>query len=102
MRNHLTRTAGLAVAVAALAAPSALAATHQDLRSPDAIDAAAGRGTSTAPQITVVQVPGPASPSRGIDWADTGIGAGGVLGVVLLAGGGTALLVRRPRRGAIA
>ena len=35
---------------------------RQDLRSPDTRDAAEGRGTSDAPQVTVVKVPQPAPP----------------------------------------
>jgi hypothetical protein len=123
MRPHrITRTAGLAVAISALAVPGALAdgldlvgpdardaaptsslagstsTSPQDFRGPDAIDAASGRGTLSAPQVTVLKVSAPAPRSTGIDWTDVGIGAGGVLGIVLLGAGGTALLVRRPRR----
>jgi hypothetical protein len=94
--HHTTRTAALAVALAALSAPGALAA--QNLSSPDARDAALGRGTSTAPHVTVVRVPTAAPDSGGIDWEAAGLGAGGTLGVVLLATGGTLLLTHRPRR----
>lgn len=106
MSSHrITRTAGLALALAALAAPSALASsTPQNLTSPDAQDAAAGRGTNSAPEVTLVKVPAPAtddagnSGGGGIQWADAGIGAGGMLGIVLLAGGTAALVTHRPRR----
>ena len=124
--RSLTRSAALGLAVAALAAPAAVA---QDLRSPDAQDAgrtadvrqvppgddlrsadaqdagrtaevrqagddlrapdtrdlAEGRGTFNAPEVTVVKVTEPARPSNGLDWAHVGIGAGGMLGLVLLA-----------------
>jgi hypothetical protein len=67
----------------------------QDLRSPDARDAAAGRGTWNAPRVTVVRIPQNAPSSGGIDWADVGIGAGGVLGLTLLALGGGLTVVHR-------
>src|SRR3954453_7818421 len=41
---------------------------HQDLRSPDTRDAAEGRGTFSAPEVTVVKVTEPALPADGIDW----------------------------------
>jgi hypothetical protein len=111
--HKLSRTAALAATVAALAAPAAHAqgpspdardaATGwhgarppQNLASPDAHDAAQGRGTFSAPEVTILKVPQPAQASGGgVDWADVGIGAGGVLGVVLLAGFGAALVTRR-------
>jgi hypothetical protein len=103
MSSHpITRTAGLALAIAALAAPSALASNPpQNLVSPDAQDAAAGRGTFSAPEVTVVKVPTVATDNGsdgGIQWTDAGIGAGGMLGIIALAGGTTALVTHRPRR----
>jgi hypothetical protein len=68
---------------------------HQDLRSPDTRDYAAGRGTFSAPEVTVVKVTGPAPPSAGIDWGDAGIGAGSMLGLILLALGSSLAVVRR-------
>ena len=76
--TRLTRCAALAVTTAALASPPAIADPHaqdpnypisasdvQDLRSPDARDAAEGRGTFNAPEVTVVKVPRPrAGPRR--------------------------------------
>ena len=74
---------------------------NQDLRSPDARDAAADRSTLDAPQVTVVKVPQPAPiPAGGIDWADAGMGAAIVL---LLSAAGVIAVVsagartRRPR-----
>ena len=71
----------------------------QDIRMPDTIDAAKGRGPADAPEITVVKVPtpvpAPASSSDGIDWADAGIGAGGALAMLALAGGGAFAVVRK-------
>jgi hypothetical protein len=126
--HHIARTAGAAVAVAALAAPGAFAhspvrqdlrspdsidaaagrgtlARHevrQDLRGPDAIDAAAGRGTFSAPEVTIVKVPAlapaDAGEGAGIQWTEVGIGGGGMLGLLLLGAGGAALVVRRPHR----
>jgi hypothetical protein len=120
----LTHTAALGLAVAAIAAPAA--AAQQDLRSPDAVDAAQtalarghdqqaqdnrspdardaaqGRGTFTAPGVTVVKVTQPTeTTSGGFDWGDAGIGAGGVLALVLIAIGG-ALMVTHRRRGGTA
>jgi hypothetical protein len=69
---------------------------QQDWRSPDTRDRAEGRGTFSAPELTVVKVTDPAPPTGGMDWGDAGIGAGGMLGLVLLAlGSGLALVHRR-------
>ncbi|HEX2411219.1 MAG TPA: hypothetical protein VHJ39_08635 [Solirubrobacteraceae bacterium] len=83
-------------------AATAAAARMRDLRMPDTYDAAHGRGTFNAPDVTVVRVPSPApasSPSSGgVDWEDVGIGAGGMLAMIAVAGIGTAAaLHRRPR-----
>jgi hypothetical protein len=107
--NHqrLARSATLALAIAALAAPTATASPFElrspeaadadrsaevrqsqprhDLRSPDARDHAEGRGTFSAPEVTVVKVAEPSPQSAGLDWSDVGIGAGGMLGLILLA-----------------
>ena len=120
--RRFTRTATLGLAVAAVAAPVAVAgqdfrspdavdaanAAHlrvhsqqrQDARTPDARDAADGRGTFTAPSVTVVKVsdPSQAGPS-GLDWGDAGIGAGATLAIVLLGVGGS-LMVTHRRHGA--
>lgn len=74
----------------------------QDLRSPDTRDAAAGRGTFDAPEVIVVKLP-QSSPAAdgGIEWGVAGIGAGAMLGLVVLALGGSVALVRR-RHGATA
>jgi hypothetical protein len=118
--RRITRSTALGLALAALAAPTALAqqdlrspdtrdaaraaamavAQRQDLRSPDARDAAAGRGTFNAPEVTVVRLPQRApAPDGGIDWGDVGIGAGALLTAILLASAGT-FAVTRHRRGA--
>jgi hypothetical protein len=68
---------------------------HQDLRSPDTRDQAEGRGTFSAPEVTVVKVTEPAPPSAGLDWGDAGIGAGGMLGLILLALGSILAVVYR-------
>jgi hypothetical protein len=94
-RHPIARIAAVAAAITALAAPSALA---QDLSSPDARDAAAGRGTFNAPAVTVLKVAqDPAQPAGGIDWGDVGIGAGAALGIIAVGAGGASLLARRPR-----
>ena len=138
MRSHrFARTATLALAVSALAVPTAAAQqdlrspdtrdaaraaeagpgqdlrspdtrdaaraaepqqqvvpTGQDLRSPDSRDAADGRGTFNAPEVTVVKVSEPSS-SGGLDWGDVGIGAGSLLGLILVGLGSTLLVVHR-------
>jgi hypothetical protein len=68
---------------------------QQDLRSPDTRDLAEGRGTFTAPEVTVVKVTEPAPPGAGIDWGDAGIGAGSMLGLILLALGSSLAVVHR-------
>lgn len=75
------------------------ARAKQDYRMPDTFDAANGRGTADAPEITVVKVPTPvpvAAPAGdGIDWADAGIGAGGAIAMIALAGGSAFAIVRK-------
>jgi hypothetical protein len=120
MRNHRIFRSGLvALTIAALAASPAAAqqdlrnpdtrdlARHsvadplQDLRSADTRDAAAGRGTSTAPDVTVIKVPEPApTAGGGIDWTDAGLGAAVVL--VLGAAGAAAMALRRRSSPAVA
>jgi hypothetical protein len=82
----------------------ALADAHkrQDLRSADARDAAAGRGTFSAPDVEVVTLPKSSvqpGASDGLDWTDAGIGAGGALTMVLLAAGGAIAVGHRRRAG---
>ena len=75
--------------------------TGQDLRSPDTRDYAAGRGTYNSPDVTVVKVPEPAPVSSGgggLDWGDAGIGAAGLLGLILVALGGTLAVLHRRQR----
>ena len=114
----LTHTAALGLAVAAVAAPVAAAQQDlrspdaadtariaalrqtQDLRSPDARDTAAGRGTFTAPRVTVVKVTqSPQATGGGCDWGDAGIGAGGVIALVLVGVGGSLMVTHRRRGG---
>jgi hypothetical protein len=68
---------------------------QQDLRSPDTRDLAEGRGTLSAPEVTVVKVTEPAPPGGGIDWGDASIGAGSMLGLILLALGSRLAVVHR-------
>jgi len=81
-------------------APVQAASVAQDLRAPDTVDAANGRGTFSAPEVTVVTLPEPsvAVPGGGLDWSDAGIGAGGMLAMVLLAAGGTIAVLHRRQR----
>jgi hypothetical protein len=110
--TRLTRSAALGLAIAALASSPAIADNYasdpnyplkdsgvQDLRSPDARDAAEGRGTFNAPEVTVVKVPAntPAPAADGLDWSDVGIGAAGVLGLALVACGGAFAVVKTSR-----
>ena len=71
----------------------------QDLRSPDARDASAGRGTFNAPDVAVVKLTEPAAgrADGGFDWRDAGIGAGTLLGAVALGLGGGMTMHRRRR-----
>jgi hypothetical protein len=75
-------------------------APSQDLRSADARDTATPRVAPAAPDVTVVKVPqrGPVHSSQGTDWSDAGIGAGVMLGIILLGSAGTAAIVQRRRR----
>jgi hypothetical protein len=126
MIRRITRSTAVGLALAALAAPTALADPHaadvharaqaaqkqdlrspdtrdaatraetkQDLRSPDTRDAGEGRGTYTAPNVMIVKVPEPLQAEGGIDWANAGIGAGGLLGLMLLGLGGSLAVVHR-------
>jgi hypothetical protein len=69
----------------------------QDLRMPDTIDAAIGRGAEHAPDVVVVKNTKPvAQPvADGTDWADIGLGAGGVMALSLIALGGGLIVVHR-------
>jgi hypothetical protein len=95
----------------------------QDLRSPDAVDAAAHRGVyaregerseyvlnrgygspdaaDAARDLPPMQVPvvaAQANPSNGFDWGDAGIGAAGMLGLFGIAGASALMLTGRKRR----
>jgi hypothetical protein len=76
------------------------ASGRQDLRSPDTRDAALGRGTWSAPDVTVVKLrePVPVAES-GMDWGDAGLGAGTVFGVILVGLAAAMAIVHRRRRG---
>ena len=106
--HRLTVLAALSLVFAAFAAAPALGqqdlrnpdnrdaaeASYTDLRNPDNRDGADSGGAS--PEVTLVEVP-VASPSAdsGLDWGDAGIGAGGMLGLTLLAAGGALALTHR-------
>jgi hypothetical protein len=115
MTTTTKRMSGLAVALAAGAALApAAAAQHQDLRSPDARDAARpdppaqdmrspdardaaeGRGIETAPRVEIVEVP--VAQPAGFDAGDAALGAGAGLGLALIAAGGALYTVRMRRR----
>jgi hypothetical protein len=114
MTTTTKRMSSLAAALAAGAALAPAAAAQQDLRSPDARDAARpdppawdmrspdardaaeGRGIETVPRVEVVEVP-VAQPS-GFDAGDAALGAGAGLGLALIAAGGALYTVRMRRR----
>jgi hypothetical protein len=102
-QSVVARSAALGLALAALAAPAAGAQQEdhppQDLRSPDARDAGEHRGDVSAPEVTVVKVPQASPANEGLDWGDAGIGAGGLLGLMLLGLGGALAVVHHRRRG---
>jgi hypothetical protein len=65
-------------------------------RTADVTDAADGRGTFTAPEVTVIKVPQPArSPELGVDWADAAIGAGGATALLAITLAGEVTVRRR-------
>ena len=66
-----------------------------EARTPDARDHGEGRGTFSAPDVTVIKVTDPSPSGAGFDWTDAGIGASGLLGLILLGLGGTAAVARR-------
>ena len=83
------------------ASESSTAEPVVDMRTPDARDHGEGRGTFSAPEVTVVKLVDPAATGSGFDWGDAGIGAGGLVGLVLLALGGVTAVAHRkahPRR----
>jgi hypothetical protein len=119
-RARLTRSTAVGLALAALAASPVAAQQDlrsadardaaqaaearqdqrlQDLRSADARDAAEGRGTFKAPEVTVVKVTEASPASGGLDWGDAGIGAGGLLALILLGLGGALAVVHHRQRG---
>jgi hypothetical protein len=78
--------------------PSQQPQPPQDLRNPDTVDFANGRGTYNSPEVVVVDVPTPESApvsAGGIDWADAGLGAGSLLGITLIGLGGALFIVHR-------
>jgi hypothetical protein len=106
-------------------APPSTTGQGQDLRSPDAVDAAAHRGlyasdrgsyvlnrdygspdaVDAARDLPPVQIPVVEArnvPSSGFDWGDAGIGAAGMLGIFSIAAGSALLLTGRRRRHGIA
>jgi hypothetical protein len=118
-RTRPLHSLALAAALLALAVPTASA--RQDLRSPDAQDAASNAAArpaqpsqdlrspdardaadaSRVPEVTVVKVDESAPSSGGIDWGDAGIGAGGLLGLTLVSLGGMLVVKRRRSHGAV-
>ena len=114
MKIHWMKTSTvLGLVLAAVAAPAAFG--QQDLRSPDARDAAAvaaeeayldlrnpdtrdmAEGGPGAPKVTFVEVPVAAASESGLDWGDVGIGAGAMLGLILL--GSAGMLAATHRKG---
>ena len=101
-------------------------ASGQDLRSPDAVDAAAHRGIygrqsegawalnrdyGSPDAVDVARHPSPVqlpavevrnAPSGGFDWGDAGIGAAGMIGLFSIAAASALLLTGRRRRHGLA
>jgi hypothetical protein len=68
----------------------------QDLRHPDTVDFANGRGTYNSPEVVVVEAAPVVEPTAdGLDWADAGIGAGSVFAMTLIGLGGALFVVHR-------
>jgi hypothetical protein len=70
----------------------------QDLRNPDTVDFANGRGTYNSPEVVFVDVPKPVSApvsAGGFDWADAGLGAGSLLAITLIGLGSALFIVHR-------
>lgn len=116
--RRISRHVGLALAIGAVAAPAAGAASPDaiennalarerqqvDARSPDAIDFAQGINPGDQPVPKVVTVPRFVEVSGGMQWDDVALGAGGAMGLVLVATGGVVTVMRRrhPRAAGIA
>jgi hypothetical protein len=107
--HRITSAAGAVLAAAAFAAPAV--AQDQDLRSPDARDAAT-RGTTVQQDLRSpdardaanparpVVVTLPAAPDPGFAWDSAAIGALAGAGLLIsVAGGGVLVTRRRPRVG---
>lgn len=111
--HRFTRSAVLGVTIAAIAAPTSFAKIHDEavVGAGGGVAAAQIRdetvlhpATATtirdetvlpaAPSVAVVSSPGSGD---GIDWADTAIGAGGMLALIGLGLGGAALAARHRR-----
>jgi hypothetical protein len=78
--------------------PSQQPQPPKDLRNPDTVDFANGRGTYNSPEVVVVDAPTPESApvsAGGIDWADAGLGAGSLLGITLIGLGAALFIVHR-------
>src|SRR4051794_8275424 len=125
MRQHIDsrprRRAGAALAIGAIAAASAAPAAAAAAQSPDSVDrnqqaarqraledrgfegvtpdardAADGRFASNSPTPVIVRIT--RTEPETVDWGDVAIGAGGTLGLVLVAAGGTLTMARRRAR----
>ena len=75
------------------AAQAAKAEVAQDLRSPDARDAGLPEAPTPDTVVEIREVPG-----SGFDWGDAGIGAAGILALLSIAGGVTLMVSTRRRR----
>jgi hypothetical protein len=97
LRSPDARDAAREAVVAPKAVPEVAVRMQHDLRSPDARDAA--RVTAVAPAESARVSPGPTAPSvsDGFEWGDAGIGAAVMLALVGMASG-TLLLFGRNRQ----
>jgi hypothetical protein len=79
----------------AAAAPTSTVARGSDLRSPDTRDIAAGRSTGASTVVEIVRTP--SGRAVGFAWGDAAVGAG-IAGGLMLVGLGATLAVSRRRR----
>lgn len=103
MRNNdhrLRRGLALAIAVSALAAPTASAVTAEQFLP----STSGGQSQAKGDLAGTVELPAPAPASSpvsddGFDWGDAGLGATAMLALAAIAAGAAVAVGHRPRRG---
>jgi hypothetical protein len=107
--HRITTTAGTLLATVALATPALAQSGHQDLRSPDARDAAAAAAATPRQDLRSPDARDAARPARpvvvevaradaGFAWDSAAIGALAGAGLLLSVAGGSVLVTRRRPR----